>query len=68
MGASGFTSVIKIRGVNPFILVSTLRANAIKLGWRKALPVLVRINGRPEKAWRINDAGRRRKRVSIPAR
>src|SRR6202035_5241237 len=54
MGASGFTAVIKIRGVNPFILVSTLRANAIKPGWRKPLPVLVRINGKPEKAWRIN--------------
>jgi hypothetical protein len=54
MGASGFTAVIKIRGVNPFILVSTLRANTIKPGWRKPLPVLVRINGKPEKAWRIN--------------
>ena len=54
MGASGFTAVIKIRGVNPFILVSTLRASAIKPGWRKPLPVLVRINGKPEKAWRIN--------------
>src|SRR5260370_35380639 len=42
MGASGFTAVIKIGGVNPFILVSTLRANAIKPGWRKPLPVLVR--------------------------
>src|SRR5216684_8130705 len=50
----GFTAVIKIRGVNPFILVSASRANAIKPGWRKPLPVLVRINGKPEKAWCIN--------------
>jgi hypothetical protein len=37
-----------------FVLVSASRANAIKLGWRKPLPVLVRINGEPAKAWRIN--------------
>ena len=47
-------AVIKGRGVNPFILVSAARANAIKPGWRKPLPVLVRINGKPAKPWRIN--------------
>jgi hypothetical protein len=51
---TGFTAVIKIRGVNPFILVSASRANAIKPGWRKPLPVLVRVNGKPAKSWRIN--------------
>ena len=51
---SSFIAVIKIRGVNPFILVSASRANAIKPGWRKPLPVLVRINGKPADAWRIN--------------
>jgi len=51
---TGFTAVIKIRGGNPFILVSASRANAIKLGWRKPLPVLVRVNGKPGNAWRIN--------------
>ena len=54
MTASSFTAVIKIRGVNPFILVSAARANAIQPGWRKPLPVLVRINGKPESSWRIN--------------
>jgi hypothetical protein len=54
MATSAFTAVIRIRGVNPFILVSALRANTIKPGWRKPLPVLVRINDKPEKAWRIN--------------
>jgi hypothetical protein len=49
-----FTSVIKIRGVNPFILVSASRANTIKPAWRKPLPVLVRINGEPARAWPIN--------------
>ncbi len=54
MTTLSFTAVIKIRGVNPFILVSAARANAIKPGWRKPLPVLLRINGKPAKPWRIN--------------
>src|SRR6266704_3203738 len=54
MTTSSFAAVIKIRDINPFILVSALRANAIKPGWRKPLPVLVRINGKPAKPWRIN--------------
>jgi hypothetical protein len=54
MTTSSFTAVIKIKGVNPFVLVSAARANTIKPGWRKPLPVLVRINGKPEKAWQIN--------------
>jgi hypothetical protein len=54
MTTSSFTSVVKIRGVNPFILVSASRANTIKPGWRKPLPVLVRINGKPAKARRVN--------------
>jgi len=49
-----FSAVIKIRGVNPFVLVSASRAKAIKPGWRKPLPVLVRINGKPTNSWRIN--------------
>jgi hypothetical protein len=54
MTTSSFTAVIKIKGVNPFVLVSAARANTIKPGWRKPLPVLVRINGKPADAWRIN--------------
>ena len=49
-----FTSVIKIRGVNPFISVSARRAKAIKSNWRKPLPVLIRINGKPANGSRIN--------------
>jgi hypothetical protein len=51
---TGFAGVIKIRGVNPYILVSASRAKAIKPGWRKPLPVLVRVDGKPANAWRIN--------------
>ena len=43
----GFFAVIEIRGVNPFISVSAARARALKPGWRKPLPVLVRINRKP---------------------
>ncbi len=49
-----YSAIIKIRGVNPLVLVSAHRAKAIKPGWRKPLPVLVRLNGKPAKAWHIN--------------
>jgi hypothetical protein len=48
------TAVIEIRNGNPYILVSAVRANTIKPGWRKPIPVLVRINGKPDRQWRIN--------------
>jgi hypothetical protein len=49
-----FYSLMKIRDGNPYVLVSAIRANKIKLGWRRPLPVLVRINGMPVKPWHIN--------------
>jgi len=49
-----FTSVMKIHGVNPFVLVSAKRASKLKPDWRKPMPVLVKINGNPEQPWRIN--------------
>jgi hypothetical protein len=52
--SSRFTAAIKIRGVNPYVLVTAARAKAVKAGWRKPLPVLLRINGKPAKPWRIN--------------
>jgi hypothetical protein len=54
MAVLRITSVIKIREPNPYILVSAAQAKAIKSGWRKSLPVLVRINGKPAEPWRIN--------------
>jgi hypothetical protein len=54
MTSSAFTAVIKIRNGNPYVPVTAVRANRVKPGWRKPLPVLVRINGEPAKAWRIN--------------
>ncbi len=54
--ATSFSATVKMRGINPFVLVSAARATALKAGWRKPLPVLVlvRVNGKPAKAWRIN--------------
>lgn len=55
MPRQSFRARIQIRGVNPYILVSAARARAIKPGWRRPLPVLVRVNGQPKRApWRIN--------------
>ncbi len=54
MSVLRFPSVMKIRIGNPYILVNAARAKILKPGWRKPMPVLIRINGKPEKAWRIN--------------
>jgi hypothetical protein len=49
-----FAAVIKTRNRNPYVLVSAVRAKAIKSGWRKPIPVLIRVNGKPERRWPIN--------------
>lgn len=49
-----FLGEILIRGFNPYVLVSREQAERIKPGWRKPLPVVVRINGQPSEPWHIN--------------
>jgi hypothetical protein len=49
-----FTAVIKIRNSNPYILVSAVRASIIRAGWRKPIPVLVRVIGKPDRQWHTN--------------
>jgi hypothetical protein len=49
-----FRTVIEIENINPYVLVNARRAARIQKNWRKPLPVRVRVNGRPEKPWRIN--------------
>jgi hypothetical protein len=49
-----FAAVLKIRDINPYILVSAARAKTIQSGWRKPMPVMVRVNGKPKRQWRIN--------------
>ena len=54
MTISHFRGLIKIHGINPYVLVSAKRAAELKPGWRKPIPVLVRINEKPDEPWRIN--------------
>jgi len=49
-----FKASIEINGINPFVLVSAECAARLRKDWRKPMPVLVRVNGKPEKPWRIN--------------
>jgi hypothetical protein len=49
-----FRAKIEIRIGNPYILVSRTRASKIKTAWKKPMPVLIKINGAPEKPWPIN--------------
>lgn len=49
-----FRSVIELNGINPYVLVSASRAARLRKGWRRTLPVRVRVNGRPERPWRVN--------------
>jgi|SRR5579871_400106 len=49
-----FSALIQVRGINPFVAVSSARAEALTPGWRRPLPVLVRINDKPQVPWRIN--------------
>ena len=54
MSSLRFRSLIEINNINPYVLVSAKRAACLQKGWRKPLPVRVRVNGKPEKPWRIN--------------
>jgi hypothetical protein len=54
MAVFRLSSLIKIREGNPYILVTPAQARSIKPGWRKPLPVLVRVDGKPVEPWRIN--------------
>lgn len=49
-----FRSTIRIKNINPYILVSAKRADQIQKNWRKPLPVRIRVNGHPKIPWRIN--------------
>lgn len=49
-----FSGVIQLRGINPYLAISAKRAATLKPGWRKPMPVRVRINGKPTTPWRIN--------------
>jgi hypothetical protein len=49
-----FRSKIEIKGVNPYVLVDARHAARLKKDWRKPMPVLIQVNGKPDVPWRIN--------------
>jgi hypothetical protein len=49
-----FRASIKIRGINPYVLVSAKQASRLKRDWRKPMPVRVQVDGKPDLPWRIN--------------
>jgi hypothetical protein len=52
--AINFKAKINIREGNPYILINPKRAASLNSGWKKPMPVLIKINNKPDKAWRIN--------------
>lgn len=51
---SSFKARIEIRGINPFVLIRKSRAHALKPGWKKPMPALIQINGKPNRPHRTN--------------
>lgn len=49
-----FAETIALNNINPYVFVSGARAGKLRPAWRKPLPVLLRIDGKPETPWRIN--------------
>jgi len=49
-----FYGLIEITGINPYVLVSARDAAALRSGWRRPLPVLVRLNGDTDSSWHTN--------------
>jgi hypothetical protein len=49
-----FSAEIQIQGINPYVLVRKDQAEQIKKDWHKPMPVCIRVNEKPEKAWHIN--------------
>lgn len=49
-----FRARMAIAGINPYVRVSAAQAARLKPGWRKAMPVRVQVNGKPDTPWRIN--------------
>ncbi len=54
MAGLRFKAIIEIFNGNPYVLISASRAQELKKDWRKPMPVLVQVNGKPDRPWRIN--------------
>ena len=49
-----FRARIDLNRINPYVLVRPGQAARLKPGWRKPMPVKIRVNGEPAAGWRIN--------------
>ena len=49
-----FSAEVQIVGVNPYVLVNDEQVQALMPGWRRPMPVLVKLNGTPDTPWRTN--------------
>ena len=49
-----FRAPIEIRGITPYVLVRAEQAARLKPGWRRPMPVVIQVNGKPDAPWRIN--------------
>ncbi len=49
-----FEAKIEIYNGNPYVLITSAQAYALKSNWRKPMPVIVQVNGKPDKPWHIN--------------
>ena len=45
---------ILINGINPYVLVKAEDSSKLIPDWRRPMPVLVQVNGRPTDPWHIN--------------
>jgi hypothetical protein len=54
MASLYFSAIMEIYNGNPYVPVSAERVQTLQAGWRKPMPVLVQINGQPDKPWHIN--------------
>jgi hypothetical protein len=49
-----FQATIEVFNGNPYVPVSAARAARLQSGWRRPMPVLVQLDGKPVPPWRIN--------------
>jgi hypothetical protein len=49
-----FTALIRLRGINPYVLVGRAQARSIRSRGRGPLPVLLRLNEMSKPTWRVN--------------
>jgi hypothetical protein len=54
MSTLKFKGEILIRDGNPYVLVSEDQAKSLHSDWKKPMPVIIQINGKPDDPWHIN--------------